>query len=52
MAIDFMVMPMSRYIIGDFVTLTMRFAWSQGLPYTIVSPGGKREVPPGSPFAQ
>lgn len=50
MAIDFMVMPMSRYITGDFVTPTMRFAWSQGLPYTIVSPDGKREIPPGSPF--
>jgi hypothetical protein len=50
MAIDFMVMPMSRYITGDFVTPTMRFAWSQGLPYAIVSPDGKREIPPGSPF--
>jgi hypothetical protein len=50
MAIDFMVMPMSRYIAGDFVTPTMRFAWSQGLPYTIVSPDGKRDVPPGLPF--
>jgi hypothetical protein len=50
MAIDFMVMPMSRYISGDFVTPTMLFAWSQGLPYTVVSPEGTREVAPGSPF--
>jgi hypothetical protein len=50
MAIDFLVMPMSRYITGDFVTPTMRFAWSQGLAYTIVSPDGNREIPPGSPF--
>ena len=50
MAIDFMVMPMSRYITGDFVTPTMRFGWSQGLPHTIVNSEGKREVPPGSPF--
>jgi len=50
MAIDFMVMPMSRYITGDFTTPAMRFAWSQGLPYTVVSSDGKREIPPGSPF--
>jgi len=50
MAIDFMVMPMSRYITGDFVTPTMRFAWSQGLPYTIVTHDGTHEVPLGSPF--
>jgi hypothetical protein len=50
MAIDFMVMPMSRYISGDFVTPTMRLAWSQGLPYSIVRPDGRREIPPGSPF--
>lgn len=50
MAIDFMVMPMSRYITGDYVTPTMRFAWSQGLPYTIVSPDRQREIPHGSPF--
>jgi len=29
MAIDFVVMPMTPYIAGDFVTPTMRFAWSQ-----------------------
>jgi hypothetical protein len=33
MAIDFMVMPMSRYISGDFVTAAMRWAWEQGVPY-------------------
>ncbi|HEY0466374.1 MAG TPA: hypothetical protein VGC79_19325 [Polyangiaceae bacterium] len=46
MAIDFMVMPMSRYITGDFMAPTMCFAWSQGVPYTIVNPDGKRELPP------
>ncbi len=50
MAIDFMVMPMSRYISGDFVTPVMRFAWAQDVPYAIVEPGGKRELPPGVPF--
>jgi hypothetical protein len=29
MAIDFMVMPMSRYISGDFITPGMRQAWER-----------------------
>ena len=32
MAIDFMVMPFSRYVVGDFITPVMRYAWEQGLP--------------------
>lgn len=50
MAIDFMVMPMSRYISGDFVTLAMRLAWSNGVPYAVIGPNGRRELPPGLPF--
>ena len=50
MAIDFMVMPISRYISGDFVTPAMRFAWRQGVPYSIFGPDGKRDLPPGLPF--
>jgi hypothetical protein len=49
-AIDFMVMPLSRYLSGDFITPAMRVAWDQGVPYTIVSPDGTRELPPGLPF--
>ncbi|HEY6724092.1 MAG TPA: hypothetical protein VI197_08665 [Polyangiaceae bacterium] len=50
MAIDFMVMPMSRYISGDFVSPTMRLAWEQGLPYKLIGPDGVRELPLGLPF--
>ncbi len=50
MAIDFMVMPMSRYISGDFITPAMRWAWEQGVPYAVLGPEGKRELPPGVPF--
>jgi hypothetical protein len=50
MAIDFMVMAMSRYISGDFVTPAMRLAWERGIPYAIIGPQGKRELPPGLPF--
>jgi hypothetical protein len=50
MAIDFMVMPLSRYIAGDFVSPAMRFAWDMGLPYTIFGPSGERQIPQGVPF--
>ena len=50
MAIDFMVMPISRYVSGDFVTPMMRLAWQQGLPYKLIEPDGVRELPPGLPF--
>ena len=50
MAVDFMVMPLSRYISGDFITPQMQFAWSQGIPYAILGPDGRRECPAGVPF--
>lgn len=50
MAIDFMVMPLSRYVAGDFVTPAMQFCWDQQLPYRIVGPDGVRELPPNVPF--
>jgi hypothetical protein len=50
MAIDFMVMPLSRYVIGDFITPTMRHAWEQGVPYRIIGPEGPTEYPPDTPF--
>jgi hypothetical protein len=50
MAIDFMIMPMSRYISGDYVTPMMRAAWEQGIAYAIIGPEGRRECPPGEPF--
>jgi hypothetical protein len=33
MAIEFLVMPLSRYLAGDFVTPAMRSAWQCGAPY-------------------
>src|SRR5262245_62031037 len=50
MAIDFMILPLSRYISGDYVTPIMRAAWEQGLSYTIIGPEGRHECPPGRPF--
>lgn len=50
MAIDFMVMPLSRYVAGDFVTPAMQFCWDQEVPYRIMGPDGVRELPPNVPF--
>lgn len=46
MAIDFMVMPLSRYLVGDYVTPVMRMAWDQGIRYTITTQEGTRTLPP------
>jgi hypothetical protein len=50
MAIDFMVMPLSRYLAGDFVTPQMRAAWDSGVPYFILGPQGRRDFPRDVPF--
>jgi hypothetical protein len=50
MAIDFMTMPLSRYLSGDFVTPAMAFAWQQGLPYSLFGPDGRRDIPKDMPF--
>lgn len=50
MAIDFMVMPLSRYLSGDFVTPAMTFAWQQGLAYSLFGPDGRRDVAKDTPF--
>lgn len=50
MAIDFMVMPLSRYLAGDFVTPNMRAAWDTGVPYFILGPQGRRDFPRDVPF--
>jgi hypothetical protein len=50
-AIDLMVMPLSRYWAGDFITPAMRAAWQHGLSYAIVRPNQPRQdLPPGIPF--
>ena len=50
MAIDFMIMPLSRYIAGDFVSPSMQLAWDMGTAYTIFGPEGAKQYPPGVPF--
>ena len=50
MAVDFVTMPLSRYLSGDFVTPAMTFAWQQGVPYSLFGPGGRREIPKDTPF--
>ncbi|HEY2407438.1 MAG TPA: hypothetical protein VGI10_15615 [Polyangiaceae bacterium] len=50
MAIDFMIMPLSRYLAGDFITPMMAFAWERGVPYTVIGPDGRREIPRDTPF--
>ena len=50
MAIDFFVMPLSRYVAGDFITPTMRLAWDTAGRYVIVGPEGTRELPVDQPF--
>ena len=36
MAIDFVVVPLSRYLAGDIVTTQMRTAWDSDVPYFIL----------------
>ncbi|UJR86319.1 hypothetical protein [Sandaracinus amylolyticus] len=50
MAIDFVIMPLSRYIAGDFVTPAMELAWSAGVPYAVIRPDGTTTIPPHTPF--
>ena len=50
MAVDFMIMPMSRDMSGDYITPAMRVAWNAGLPYTLITPQGAVKHPPGSPI--
>jgi hypothetical protein len=50
MAIDFMVMPLSRYLTGDFITPEMRWSWESGVPYVILGPNGKVEFPKDVPY--
>lgn len=50
MAIELMVMPLSRYVAGDFVTPAMRRAWESGSPYRCQSPEGPRELKPNVPW--
>ncbi|QDU83090.1 hypothetical protein Pla163_01860 [Planctomycetes bacterium Pla163] len=50
MAIDLMIMPLSRYFSGDYITPAMRQAWSVGASYKILTSEGARECPPDVPL--
>jgi hypothetical protein len=50
MAIDFMIMPLSRYISGDYITPIMRWSWEQGVPYAVYGAEGRQDLPPNQPF--
>lgn len=45
-----MVMPLSRYLSGDFISPTMAIAWEAGVPYSVFGPEGRRDVPKDTPF--
>lgn len=40
-AVELLVMPLSRYWSGDFVSDAMRTAWSLGAPYAAITPEGQ-----------
>ena len=51
MTIDLFIMPLTRYLAGDYVSEAMRYAWSMGQPYRVETPDGETaEVPRGMPF--
>lgn len=50
MAIDLMIMPLSQYWSGDYITPAMAVCWERGIPYKIVTAEGVSEFPPGTPF--
>lgn len=50
MAIDLFVMPLARYWSGDYITPTMRAAWQLAIPYSVITPSGRIDLPPGQPY--
>ncbi len=50
MAIDLMVMPLSRYWAGDFITPLMQRAWAKSERYSIATDDGQRELSAGQPY--
>lgn len=43
-------MPLARYWSGDYVSPAMRTAWSLGAAYTMITPDGRIDIPPGQPI--
>jgi hypothetical protein len=51
MAIDLLIMPLSRLWSGDYITPAMRQAWDLGVPYRIVRPNQEiQEFASGTPY--
>ena len=51
MAIDLLVMPLSRYWSGDYVTSELRAAWARGQDAVIAHvDGSELRLPPGTPI--
>lgn len=50
MAVDLIVISLSRYWSGDYITPAMRRSWEQGIPYSVVTPDGPRTLSPGQPY--
>lgn len=50
MAVDLIVTPLSKYWSGDYITPVMRDAWEMGATYSIVTPGGTKTIPKGTPY--
>lgn len=50
MAVDLMILPLSQYWSGNYVTPVMKDCWDRGISYTLVTPEGPRELPPGVPM--
>lgn len=50
MAIEFLVMPLSRYLVGDFVTPAMTSAWERGTSYKCICAEGPLDIKEDVPW--
>ena len=50
MAVDVLVMPLARYVTGNYVTPAMEQAWAEFGVYRVGRPGAVEDIPPGVPL--
>ena len=50
MAIDIMIMPLSKYFSGDYITPAMQQSWDQNIEYSVVYPDETVTYPKGMPW--
>lgn len=50
MTVDLYIMPLSRYLSGDYISEAMQSAWQDGRNYELVTPDETVICPPGQPF--